>query len=749
MRLLSRLFLLLALVPVYAQLPVARLSTIFPPGAQIGVATEVKVDGADLDDAKELRFSNPGITSTLKSDRQFSVTAATNVAPGIYDVRVIGRFGASNPRAFVIGDRPEVASAGTNKSLATAQEVSIGSTVNGKAIANAPEYFKFKAEKNQRVLIECLSQEIDSKMQPVLVVYDSAGKELDRARNGGLLDFSAPAEGNYVLKLYDSQYRGGDEFSYRIAFRKGPWIDFALPCAIERGSKSKVTLYGRNLPNGKPSDFKIDGKPIEQFEIEIEAPRDAAPSYINRRPADAAVEGFEYHLSSPEGASNPIFLSFTIAPTVLESKNLAVKIPCEIQGQFFPRENVDSFQFEAAKGDILGIEIFSQRLGLSPDPFAVLQRVTKNAKGEEQVSDVQEMYASDQNVGGQEFNTSTRDPAYRFEAKDGGTYRIRVRDLFGETISDPRRVYRLAIRKESPDFALIAYSPAPPQQNKDSKEIRGSGAFLRRGDAIPIRILALRRDNYGGPIDVTAENLPNGVSALPLRLNAGANNGWLILSAAENASAWTGALQIVGKAKIGDKEIARRARAGAIAWNVADYSNEAVVSELTHELVLTVSGSEIAPLAIAASSEKPFEGVADSKVTIPLSILRRGDFNGGLKFRALLEPPKEFDVADKATNATFEIDLKQAKLDPGLHTIPVYATSPGKYRRVTPDEAKAIEDEIKTLKDGLAAITEATKKDAANAKIKSLEARLQSADMTSYAWTSIALSVSAPAQKTP
>jgi hypothetical protein len=84
-----------------------------------------------------------------------------------------------------------------------------------------------------------------------------------------------------------------------------------------------------------------------------------------------------------------------------------------------------------------------------------------------------------------------------------------------------------------------------------------------------------------------------------------------------------------------------------------------------------------------------------------------------------------------------------------LHTIPVYATSPGKYRRVTPDEAKAIEAEIKTLKDGLAAITEATKKDAANAKIKSLEARLQSADMTSYAWTSIALSVSAPAQKTP
>src|SRR5690349_21816235 len=139
MRLLSRFLLLLALIPAMAQqLPVARLNTIFPPGAQLGVATEVKVDGADLDDSETLRFSHPGISAKLKSDGHFVVTAATNVPVGIYDVRVIGRFGASNPRAFVIGDRPEIVGATTNKSLATAQEVATGSTVNGKAIANAP-----------------------------------------------------------------------------------------------------------------------------------------------------------------------------------------------------------------------------------------------------------------------------------------------------------------------------------------------------------------------------------------------------------------------------------------------------------------------------------------------------------------------------------------------------------------------------------------------------------------------------------
>ena len=89
-------------------------------------------------------------------------------------------------------------------------------------------------------------------------------------------------------------------------------------------------------------------------------------------------------------------------------------------------------------------------------------------------------------------------------------------------------------------------------------------------------------------------------------------------------------------------------------WNVADYSNEAVSSQLTDELVLAVSGAELSPLAIAAGSEKPVEGVVDSKVTIPFTIVRRGEFNNPLKFKALVEPGKEreFEADGKATNAT-------------------------------------------------------------------------------------------------
>src|SRR5581483_2815630 len=63
-----------------AQLPAARLNTLFPPGGKIGTTVDITVSGLDLDGATELRFSNPSITAKPKdesesgTDRKFTVT---------------------------------------------------------------------------------------------------------------------------------------------------------------------------------------------------------------------------------------------------------------------------------------------------------------------------------------------------------------------------------------------------------------------------------------------------------------------------------------------------------------------------------------------------------------------------------------------------------------------------------------------------------------------------------------------------
>jgi hypothetical protein len=648
----------------WAQLPVAHLNTIFPPGAQIGIPTEVTAAGADLDDPKELHFSNPGITGALKSGATFTVTASTNVPPGKYDAVFLGRFGASNPRQFVVSNHPEFQKGATN-------ELPVNSTVNGRFVAAAADLYKFKLKKGERVSAFAEAREIDSKADPWLFLFASNNRELAHAKSTEPLDFTAPADDDFTLKIHDSQFRGGDEFFYRLTLSSNP--------------------------------------PPQSLDT-------------NSIPANLA--------------SAPLILRTNHEP-------LKLTVPCEVQGSFYPKANVDTYEFETAKNDVFWIEIFSHRLGLNTDPFVLVQRVIKNDKGEEKVSDVKEMYGSDANIGGVEFNTSTRDPSYRLEAKEGGTYRLKVRDLFAQNISDPRRIYRLSIHKESPDFTLIAYLPAPPSLNKDSKEVIAQGAFLRRGDTIPIRVLALRRDGFGGEIELSAEDLPSGLSALPAKLKSGANETLLMLTSSEDAPAWTGPLHVTGKTK--DRK--HEARYGAVVWNVPDYNNDAVARHFTHDLVLNVSGAEFAPLAIR--SDKQTEAIAGAKTHITLAILRRHEFNNPLKFKALLEPPIDFEADGKATNASFELDLNKQKLSPGLHTIPIYATSPGRYRRITPDEAKTTEAEIKKLKDSLAAITDAPKKEAINNQIKSLEARLQYRDLTATVYTSAVINILPALQKTP
>src|SRR5436190_630264 len=74
-----------------AQLPVARLGAIFPPGGRAGTELEAAVSGQDLDEPAGLRFSHPGITAALKQEaNQFAITIGSNVPPGFYEARFVG-----------------------------------------------------------------------------------------------------------------------------------------------------------------------------------------------------------------------------------------------------------------------------------------------------------------------------------------------------------------------------------------------------------------------------------------------------------------------------------------------------------------------------------------------------------------------------------------------------------------------------------------------------------------------------------
>jgi hypothetical protein len=184
-----------------------------------------------------------------------------------------------------------------------------------------------------------------------------------------LLDFTAAADGEYLVETHDFLYRGGEEYFYRLTISPGPHIDFIFPPAGLPGTKGKYWLYGRNLPGGtRAQGVTIEGKSIEQLSVEIELPdypvaRTNWPSSALRQPAAAILDGIDYRLRAPgsgrmERVSNPVILSFAKAPIIVsKSRTINQKrrkdcLPCEYVGQFYPQDDRDWITFDAKKGDV-------------------------------------------------------------------------------------------------------------------------------------------------------------------------------------------------------------------------------------------------------------------------------------------------------------------------------------------------------------------------------------------------------------
>ncbi len=704
--------------PALAQLPAARLNAVFPPGGQAGTTVEITVQGADLEDPSRLDFSHPGLKATALDGTRFKVAIASNTPPGIYDARHSGRFGRSNPRRFVVGTLPEVIAPSTNTSQAAAFELALNRTCHGRLAARTFSWFQFKAKKAQRVLVECLADSIDSRLEPTLAVLDADGREWERSRTGDALDFTAPADGTFFVRLTDFLYRGGDDYFFRVTLSTGPRIDYILPVAGVAGTKTNFTLYGRNLPGGKPAKgVSIQGKPLEQLSVTLNLPANAESFLSSSHPASAALDTLGYRFKG----ANPVLISLLPpgSSVILEQEPNSkptqaqpIVPPCEISAQFFPASDVDRYVFTAKKGDVYWLEVVCHRLGLPTAPHLLVQRITRNDQGEESASDVLDLSDNDSNLGDREFNTASRDPVGRFEAKEDGTYRIDVRDLFSPTVANPANTYRLSIRRAAPDFRLVAQTVTPKYKG-DAKNIEFGYPVLRRGETLPIRVMAFRRDGFNGDIALSLDSAPPGLQLADERIESGKSTDYVLLTATTDAPAFTGPLRLVGRAKEGDRELVHPARGGTLLFPVGNTDTERPKARVTTQFELAVSDQELAPISIVPAEKRAFEGPANGKVEVPLTIVRRAEFNANLKLKPMGPGPadglKEFDVDGKATNTTLKLDLAALKLSPGRYIYAVQTITTGKYRN-NPEAAAFAEATAKEAEKNAGELAAAAKK---------------------------------------
>ena len=252
-----------------AQLPHPDLQTIFPQGGQAGQTVEVAIGGTELGETTELLFSHPGIkceqipiaatefTPVGHKPLNYRVSVAPNVAPGVYEVIAATRLGMSAPRAFAVSSFPEKVHQ-VNHSPETAEELPLNTVINGHADAAAVDHYKVSLKQGQRVIIRCEAEIIDSRMDGTISIADSGGHEYKRDRDTSgrdpLLDFTAPKDDHYLLRVHDFTYAGGTHYPYRLIVTDAPHIDFIDPPAGPLGTTGKFKIYGRNLPGGSTGE---------------------------------------------------------------------------------------------------------------------------------------------------------------------------------------------------------------------------------------------------------------------------------------------------------------------------------------------------------------------------------------------------------------------------------------------------------------------------------------------------------------
>lgn len=646
-------------------LPTPRLQNVFPAGAKAAAAPQVKlfsltftldteltVNGTDLDEPEKLVFSHPGIKgeyvapatpaadpkkkdgakASTTGPHKFHVSVAPNVPPGTYDVRFVGKFGVSNPRAFVVGSIDEVNEKEPNNDVPEAQRVKIGTTVNGViAQPTDVDYTVFAGKAGQRVVVSCLSSSIDARGNPMIEIFDADGRKLAANRNykdsDAVADVTLTADGDYYVRLFQFTYQGGGpDYVYRLTISAAPWIDAVFPPAIEPGKPAQVTVYGRNLPNGKPSDFTIDGAPLEKLAVTINPPTGAdATTRINFRgridPAGGLQDGFEYTLKGPNGTSNAVPVFFAREKLVLK-KNAggttpataeAILAPCEVAGFVSPRGGADWYSFEAKKGDAFLVEVNAERTGTEADFFFSVRdgKDPKRDLSGEQDDDNDTLHPFG-------YYTRTADPPpYKFTAPDDGKFLVLVGCREASVVNGPRSAYRLRVSPAKPDFRAVALPYSRHFQ---------TGANVWQGGNFAYDVYVQRIDGYTGTVIVTAEGLPAGVTAKPLAIGPGARWGVLVLHATADAAPAVGEFKLKAKGTTADgKALSRDVRPASITWGLNFQQQQSpVIGRLDQSFVMAVR-AEKAFFTLVPDAEKATVKLNGKDEKLPALVVKQGD----------------------------------------------------------------------------------------------------------------------------
>lgn len=689
-----------------AQFPQPQLHAVFPPGGQRGSSVEVRVFGADLDALASLSFSDERIQARQKLDgegkatkEEFIVKIPAEIEVGLFELWASGKFGMSNSRLFAVGKREEKIDDSPEKKMQDALEVPLGVTINGRATANQKNFYRLFAKRGQRVIVVCIGEAIDSKIDPVIQLLDAQGRSLQRDAQGRLLDYTVETTGPLFVAVHDLTYRGGMPFFYRLSIHDGPHVDCVLPLSALPGVEREFHVFGRNLPQGEKSLIApLSGGFLESVVLRSQTPEKGGASLARLQYSLLGVpnqDGFLYSAFQDADALSQKRIHFSPLHSVIEeeivsgeSKTQFIRPPVAVSGMFYPKRDRDVYEFDAKKGERYRIEVRSHRLGYGTSPLIVVERLD----GEGEAVQVLKL-AAPYDPGERAFPLRAWDPQGWLEIQESARYRLTISDLFNGTRNRAGLLYELRIRPPSPGFQAFSVSQSTLHRNLN-RRAKVESSVLLPGQVLPFRIRLHRIDGFNGSVEVFAETAPKGVRVHSATIPAGDSEGIMLIEADSEAKTTEGKLTLRAKANVGGTLVSQPVEHGQVVWEVGDYNNEAVTTRLTPHRRLAVADGQAFPVSVFAEGNpnQPWRTTASDVLNIPIRVSRLEGFSDNLNFqiqglKPLLRHPGVSIEKEKNFGA-LRLDLAKNKLKPGRHEFYLYAEVKGKYSREPGASAK-------------------------------------------------------------
>ncbi len=523
------LFALLLSLSGLAQAEEPSIAYIFPAGGQRGQVVKFHVGGHNLLGEAVFRMTGPGVAASPKvrevetlwfegpviplpdsqrkedypKDHAGEVKIAADAPLGTRFWNVATSQGTTPSMRFVVGDLPEVVEQEID-GAAIPVEVKLPVTINGRIFPREDvDVWTFHARRGQAIHCEVCAARLGSGLDSRLEVLGPRGRRLaenvDHFGADSFVQFTAPADGQYQVRIHDINFGGLQHYVYRLTISAAPRVDHVFPLGGRRGTSVSLQLAGANMP----------AKPVS-----VELPADGPQDFAWRPTFNGA-------------AANPVWLDLDDLPELLErepnnSREAAQpgQTPAVLNGRIDAPGDVDVWSFASKKGDEYEFELRASRLGSPLD--GQLFVFDENGR---------QLAKADDNAGA--------DPVLRFKAPADATYFVQVEERFASR-GGPRFAYRLRIGQAPPPGFRIT--------------LPADAVNVARGAEVKLKLNLERLGGFSRPITLHFEGLPSGVTADDVVVPGKKTNAQVILKADATAAIGEAEVILLGKAEVGEEK---------------------------------------------------------------------------------------------------------------------------------------------------------------------------------------------------